>query len=532
MALPAPAAPTADGHFEADVAIVGAGLAGLYAAINLPAHLSVVIVDKAAGTRSGSSPWAQGGMAVALGPDDSPELHAVDTERAGAGLCDPMAVRVLTREAPAHTRRLLELGAAFDRLEGREGSNDPAHLHLAREGGQTAARSAHRADATGAEMVRALRAAATPRVQRLTGTAVAIAREDLGAPASGVWVQDGTGTLQLLRARAVLLATGGCGALFAATTNQAGATGDGVALAYHAGAAVRDMEFVQFHPTGLAVQGAWRFLLTEALRGAGATLHAADGHRFMVGEHPDAELAPRHVVSRAILRQPDGRAWLDATMLGEQLLEHEFPTVLHGARSHGFDLATERVPVTPAAHYMVGGVRTDLDARTSLPGLYAAGEVASTGLHGANRLAGNSLAEALVFGARAAAAITADLPDVLRAPGRPPEHVDAPPRSALGDDLPVMMWRGAGPVRNAAGLAELADDLGALRKEACLTEDIGAVLAPDPQTTQLTLALTTCELIRRAAVERLETRGGHVREDHPEPDPLLAGFHSEQIRPG
>ena len=532
MALPEPAVPTADGHFEADVAIVGAGLAGLYAAINLPAHLSVTIVDKASGSRSGSSPWAQGGMAVALGPDDSPELHARDTERAGAGLCDPMAVRVLTREAPAHTGRLLELGAAFDRLDGHEGSNDPRHLHLAREGGQTAARSAHRADATGAEMVRVLREAATPRVKRLTGTAVAIAREDHGAPAAGVWIQDGAGTLQLLRARAVLLATGGCGALFAATTNQAGATGDGVALAYHAGAAVRDMEFVQFHPTGLAVEGAWRFLLTEALRGAGATLHAADGHRFMLDEHPDAELAPRHIVAGAILRQPDGRAWLDATMLGEQLLEHEFPTVLHGARSHGFDLATQRVPITPAAHYMVGGVRTDLDARTSLPGLYAAGEVASTGLHGANRLAGNSLAEALVFGARAAVAIVAHLPSALPAVGSPPRKIDAPPRAALGDDLPVTMWRGAGPVRSGSALADLADDLGALRKEAGLTEDLVAGFASDPRTTQLALALTTCELIRRAAIERLETRGGHVRVDHPDPDPLLAGFHSEQIRPG
>jgi len=530
MALPAPAVPRADGRYEADVAIVGAGLAGLYAAVNLPDHLSVVIVDKGAGSRSGSSPWAQGGMAVALGPDDSSELHAADTERAGAGLCDPTAVRVLAVEAPEHTRRLLDLGAAFDRREGHEGSDDPAHLHLAREGGQTAARSVHRADATGAEMVRVLREAAIPRVQRLTGTAVALAMADASAAVCGVWVQDPAGGLVLLRARAVLLATGGCGALFAATTNQAGATGDGVALAYQAGAAVRDMEFVQFHPTGLAVEGPWRFLLTEALRGAGATLHTADGERFMVGEHPDAELAPRHVVAKAILRQLDGRAWLDATHLGEATLAHEFPTVLHGARSHGFDLATQRVPVTPAAHYMVGGVRTDLAGRTSLTGLYAAGEVASTGLHGANRLAGNSLAEALVFGARAASAIATELPTDPADPGDSPARVRDPRPPVLADDLASAMWDGAGPVRTATSLTHLGDTLTHLRKEVGLPGDfMTATYATDPTVSQLGLALATSELIRRAALTRTETRGGHVRDDHPDADPLLDGHHSEQI---
>jgi L-aspartate oxidase len=250
----------------------------------------------------------------------------------------------------------------------------------------------------------------------------------------------------------------------------------------------------------------------------------------MVDEHPDAELAPRHVVAKAILRQRGGQAWLDATHLGEAALAHEFPTVLEGARSHGFDLATQRVPVTPAAHYMVGGVRTDLDGRTSLTGLYAAGEVASTGLHGANRLAGNSLAEALVFGARAARAIASELPAAIAEPEAGPPCVRDPGPAFLADDLATAMWTGAGPVRTATSLTDLGDTLIRLRKEVGLPGDFRtATYAADPAISQLGLAMTTCELIRRAAIARTETRGGHVRDDHPDADPLLDGHHSEQI---
>ena len=510
------------GRVRTDVAIVGAGAAGLYAALHVPDHLEVVVVDKGvAGGDSGSSPWAQGGLAVALAADDSPEAHAADTIRAGDGLCDPAAVAVLTREAPAHVARLLELGAEFDRPADRLGSMDPTDLDLAREGGQRISRSVHRADATGAEMIRVLRGAVTERVRRLEGAAVSLGRDAEGR-VSGLWVLS-DGQLVALEARAVLLATGGCGGLFAATTNPEHATGDGLALAAGAGAAVRDAEFVQFHPTGLAVEGSWRFLLTEALRGAGATLHNAAGERFMVGVHVDAELAPRHLVARAILEQDGGTAWLDATHLTEDGFARAFPTVLAGARRHGFDLVTERVPVTPAAHYHVGGVRTDLFARTSVPGLYAAGEVASTGVHGANRMAGNSLSETLVFGARAATTLSQELPDRHGKLGEEPMLADDPPLDAMAarSTMRHRMWVDAGPARTPHGLATLATELRTLAAE----------LGPPtcaPAGLELHHALRAAALIVRGARLRTESRGGHRRSDLPDSDPAWQGAHVEQ----
>lgn len=522
--MPDPPAPSAPGRYRADVVIVGAGIAGLYAATQLPAGLDVVVVDKGVHGQSGSSPWAQGGLAAAIGPDDSPALHAADTMRSGDGLCDPLAVDVLVAEAPACLGDLLGLGARFDRLPGRETSLDPSDLHLAREGGQSVARSVHMADATGAEMVRILREAATPLVRRLPGTAIQIARGPDGR-ACGLWLLHPDEGLVGIAAGAVLLATGGCGGLYAATTNQDGATADGVALAHLAGAAVRDAEFVQFHPTGLAVTGTWRFLLTEALRGAGATLHDAAGRRFMRDVHPQAELAPRHVVARAMLDHPEG-VWLDATGIGLDQLEHEFPTVLHGARRHGFDLATERVPVTPAAHYMVGGVRTDLDGRTSLPGLWAAGEVASTGLHGANRMASNSLTEALVFGRRAAASIGRERrpagDDLGTVPPLPVTDLSPERLQELRTELRDAMWRGAGPVRSHASLAAVEGHL------ARLATVLGP-LSADRVQAELVLAVTASRLIADAARRRPETRGGHVVVDHPDPDPAWAGIHLEAI---
>jgi L-aspartate oxidase len=518
------------GEASCDVLVVGAGLAGLYAAVSLPEHLDVVVADKGVpGGDSGSSPWAQGGLAAAIGPDDSPALHGEDTIRAGDGLCDPLAVETLTREAPAHVLRLLELGAVLDRHTTEVGAVAPGGsaeavlptLSLAREGGQRVARSVRRADATGAELMRVLRAAATPRVHRLEGIVRELARDAHGR-VTGAHVLTSDGPVAV-RARATVLATGGCGGLYAATTNPDHATGDGLALAAHAGAAVRDVEFVQFHPTGLAVSGTWRFLLTEALRGAGATLHDADGDRFLVGRHPDAELAPRHVVAKATLEQPDGRAWLDATSLGHDVLVREFPTVLAGARQHGFDLATERVPVTPAAHYHVGGVRTDLDGRTSVPGLYACGEVASTGLHGANRMASNSLSEAVVFGARTAAAVAAELPATHGDLGAAPRWRDAPrvtsPDRRRG--LREVMLTGAGPVRDGAGLAAVAD------RVAAWSAELGDP-APDAGEVELHHALSAAALIVASARLRTESRGGHWREDHPARDPAWDGVHLER----
>ncbi len=501
-----------------DVAVIGAGAAGLYLAAQLPAGVEVTVIDKGhPGGDSGSSPWAQAGLAAAIGPDDSPSMHADDTRAAGDGLCDPVATEVLAAEAPGHVEQLLAYGARFD----RHGPDGP--LDLAREGGQRAARSVRRADATGAELIRVLRAQVADRVERLAGIACALARDDRGR-VHGVWVITDDGLVGVA-ARAVVIATGGVGGLYAATTNPASATGDGLALAVTAGAAARDLEFVQFHPTGLAIGEQRRFLLTEALRGAGATLHDEEGRRFMPGVHPDAELAARHVVARAILDEAAGVAWLDATMIGREQLEQEFPTAIEGARAYGFDLATERVPVAPAAHYHVGGIRTDLYGRSSLEGLYVAGEAASTGVHGANRLAGNSLSEALVFAARTARAIEHDASSAPATLGDAPQFGDdTHDHSDVMDRLRERMTADAGARRDAQRLSALASDIDTWRGE--LGRPAALVNAVLPR-----LALRTAALIVHGALVRTESRGGHRRTDMPERDPAWDGVHVEQIDP-
>ncbi|MPZ89743.1 MAG: FAD-binding protein, partial [Nitriliruptorales bacterium] len=496
---------------------------------------------------SGSTPLAQGGMAAAVGPGDSPELHAADTLRAGDGLGDPQAVGVMSREGPARVADLIRRGAVFDHVD----ASPDAPLALAREGGQSVARSVRAADATGAEIFRALRAAARGQVVRLQGVACALAQTSDGAGVCGVWVlldEAGTGDrtragsdLALIRGRAVVLATGGCGGLYGSTTNRDGATADGLALAYAAGAALMDVEFVQFHPTGLKLRrgsgrtrtalakehSAWRLLLTEALRGAGAVLRDADGRRFMLGRHPDAELAPRHIVTRAILEQPGG-AWLDATRLPPTLLRNEFPTALAGVRRFGYDLAAEPVPVEPTQHYLIGGVVTDLEGRTSLPGLYAAGEVACTGVHGANRMAGNSLLQSCVFAHRTALALARTL---TARDGRDHEPADPPPpglgppgggptdRDALRGELRNAMSAGAGPIRSAASLETTAKAL----------DEVAAALGPVPSAdrdgVELAHLLRVGRLVVRSARLRGESRGVHWREDHPASDPTWNGVH-------
>lgn len=520
-------------HF--DVAIVGAGVAGLVAALDLLAArpgLRIAVIDKGALGSTGSTPLAQGGMAAAVGAHDSPQMHAEDTITAGDGLSDPRAVAVMATEGPARVDDLIGWGAVFDR-------EPDGVLALAREGGQRVARSVRTADATGAEIFRALRVAARGRVTRLQGIACGLATSAAvpGEPGAvvGVWVQlddveesslgpEQTAGLALVRAEAVLVATGGCGGLFAATTNRDGATADGLALAATAGAALIDLEFIQFHPTGLKVaeQGSfWRLLLSEALRGAGATLTDAAGHRFMVDRHPDAELAPRHIVTKGILDQPGG-VWLDATHLSADAIAQEFPTVAEGVARHGFDLATEPVPVEPAQHYMIGGIATDLWARSSVPRLYAAGEAASTGVHGANRMAGNSLLQSCVFGHRAALAITEQLQaprvraevtsDAPVLDGQEPDDV-----AALRARLRVAMTAGAGPIRNAAGLDE------AMRALDAAEDLLGKHPAPTRTSIELHHMVTAGRLLVRSARLREESRGVHWRDDFPDHDARWAG---------
>ena len=482
-----------------DVLVVGAGAAGLFACLHLPDGIDVVVVDK--GRKGiGSSPWAQGGVAAALGPGDSPELHAADTLTVAAGHGDPAAVAVLCSEAPECVLELAELGCAFDR-------NPDGSLHLAREGGQSVARSAHSGDATGAAIMKTLRDRASARVARMEGSCLKLAVVD--GRASGGWVLTDDGLLEV-QATSTVLATGGVGALFETTTNPAGATGDGFVLAWEAGAGLADLEFVQFHPTALARgSGQQHLLLTEALRGAGAHVVDENGRRFLFDHHPDGELAPRDVVARAISERS---AWLDCRHLGRTLLEDEFPTVVSGCERFGLDPATDLLPVTPAAHYAVGGVQTDLDGRASIPRLYAVGECSNTGVHGANRLAGNSLAEALVFGRRAAKAIAGQRHG-------PTKELPAGPRlelaSALQPDWPSLRARCSAAIgieRDPAALATLTTaELGPLP----LCSDRGAL--------EFRAATMTAHLIARAALLRTESRGVHRRRDHPDPDPAWAG---------
>ncbi len=533
-------------RIDYDVVVVGAGVAGLVAALDLLEArplTRVAVLDKGAVGSGGSTPLAQGGMAAAAGPADEPALHAADTIRAGDGLCDPVAVAVMAQEAPDRVGDLVRRGARFDR-------DADGHLHLSREGGQSVSRSVHRADATGAEIFRTLRSATGAigaqasggRLDRLQGIACELVVDQRAAPrVTGVWAlldeldSSPLGPAQeaglaLVAAREVVLATGGCGGLFGATTNRDGATADGAALAHRAGAALIDCEFVQFHPTGLKVPdpgapGTWRLLLTEALRGAGATLVDADGRRFMPERHPDAELAPRHVVTKGILDQPGG-AWLDATHLRLEVLASEFPTVVEGAARCGFDVAGEPVPVEPAEHYMIGGVATDLWGATGLPGLSAAGEVACTGVHGANRMAGNSLAQACVFGHRAGVRLAATLD--ADPPPRPPDDADEPPAfgtAPLTDDtanrlrtaLRAELSAGAGPIRTGESLDAAAKALDAAAAEA------GAPPTASQPGIELHNAITVGRLIVGSARLRAESRGVHWRDDAPFTDPAWAG---------
>jgi L-aspartate oxidase len=512
------AAPAPGWTATADVVVVGSGIAGLTAALECRTALRatggrVLLVTKAL-LDAGSTRWAQGGIAAALADDDSPDAHLADTLAAGAGLCDPAAVRVLVEEGPARVRDLAALGAAFDR--------DPdGVLELTREGGHLHRRIVHAGgDATGLEVERALLAAvAASGIEVIEHALVLDLLTDAKGAACGVTLhvlgegtRDGVGAVA---ARAVVLATGGLGQVYSSTTNPDVSTGDGVALALRAGAGVADLEFVQFHPTALYLgPGATgrQPLVTEALRGEGAVLLDAAGRRVMDGVHPLADLAPRDVVakqmSRMMAEQGVDHLFLDARGLGAELLEHRFPTLVANCADIGLDPRREPVPVAPAAHYASGGVRTDLDGRTGVPGLYACGEVACTGVHGANRLASNSLLEGLVFATRIARALGEDLP-------RPGPAVPAPATAGLVDaavrrDVQRTMTEGAGVLRSAHSLATTCKQLDVLSGRAT------TVAGPDSwETTNL---LTIATALVGAAEPRTETRGSHWREDHPDRD--------------
>jgi L-aspartate oxidase len=509
------AAPEPGWSVEADVVVVGSGIAGLTAALRLRGRVAKVLVVTKDVLDAGSTQWAQGGIAAALGPGDTPDQHERDTLVAGAGACDAEAVRVLVTEGPQAVRELIALGANFD-------LHPDGELSLTREGGHHRDRIAHAGgDATGAEIQRALIAAVerAPEIEVIQhALAVDLLRGDDGGVAGltlhvmGEGQRDGVGAV---RCRAVVLASGGLGQIFSQTTNPAVATGDGMALAYRAGAVLRDLEFVQFHPTVMWLGPDSRGqqpLISEAVRGEGAFLVDWEGDRFMQGVHELADLAPRDVVAKAITRRMmetgHPHMWLDARHLGEAFWESRFPTILGTCRRYGVDPVTELIPVAPACHYASGGVATDTWGRSSLVGLYATGEVACSGVHGANRLASNSLLEGLVFSRR----IAEVLPGELRPwtpPGadlRAPLLVDGARRRGLQEEMTSQV----GVLRSAEGLRSARDSLAAM---------VGRPVSDvDQDAWETTNLHTVGTLLAEAALLREETRGSHWREDFPDRD--------------
>lgn len=514
-------APAPGWAIEADVVVVGSGVAGLTAALRCTAAgLRTVVVTKAR-LDDGSTRWAQGGIAAALGEGDTPQQHLDDTLVAGAGLCDEAAVRDLVTEGPDAVRRLIETGARFDEAPG-------GGIALTREGGHHRSRIAHAGgDATGAEISRALvDAVQAAAVRTIENALVLDLLTDAEGRTTGITLHvmgegqhDGVGAVH---APAVVLATGGMGQVFSATTNPAVSTGDGVALALRAGAEISDLEFVQFHPTvlflGAGAEGQ-QPLISEAVRGEGAHLVDAAGTRFMLGQHELAELAPRDIVAKAITRrmqlQNAEHMYLDARHFGAEMWERRFPTILAACRAHGIDPVTEPIPVSPAAHYASGGVRTDLYGRTTVPGLYACGEVACTGVHGANRLASNSLLEGLVFAERIAGDIAARGPRETGeslAPTRSPLTLLDP---AVRPQIQRIMTAGAGVLRSAGSLAAAARALDELRGESAAP---AKQAEPGVEAWETTNLLCVARVLVAAARERAETRGCHWREDRPERD--------------
>jgi L-aspartate oxidase len=527
-----------------DVLVVGAGAAGLYTALCLPESLQVGLITKETVTLSASD-WAQGGIAAAIAPEDSPQLHIEDTIQAGAGLCDRQAVEFLAQQAPSCIQSLVNLGVAFD----RHGNA----LALTLEAAHSRNRVLHAADTTGREVTTTLTA------QVLHRKNIQVIQQAL---ALSLWLEPQTGRCQgvslfyqgeitWVRAKAVVLATGGGGQVFAQTTNPAVSTGDGVAIAWRAGAILRDLEFVQFHPTALTKPGADRFLISEAVRGEGAHLVDNSGRRFAFDYHPAGELAPRDVVSRAIFSHLQRTAvdpaianvWLDMRPIPPEKIRHRFPNIIKVCQRWGIDVFNEPIPVAPAAHYWMGGILTDLMNRTNIPGLYAVGETASTGVHGANRLASNSLLECIVFGAQMANIQLAEveLEPNISLPWREfsLNVNDAQAQQAqlegLREKLPRLVWQSAGICREQSRLDEAIATVESWQLDFAnlpLSQFLLSLRANEPVKfhipdveRQLRLwaetrnLLDVAYLILKSAAFRTESRGGHYRTDYPQPDP-------------
>jgi L-aspartate oxidase len=493
-----------------DFVVVGAGIAGLRAATTLAETGNVLVVTKEQAAESNTQ-YAQGGIAVAMGGEEDIALHLQDTLRAGDGLVYEAAASVLVREGPQRIEELLAWGTAFDREHGE--------LMRTREGAHSLPRILHaHGDATGAEIGRALlqHTRNNTRITLVEWATVLdlIVREGRVA---GLTLLDQDGTLHTVAARAVLLASGGAGQVYSNTTNPNVATGDGIAMAHRAGAEIADMEFYQFHPTALYLPGVQRFLLSEALRGEGALLRNHKGERFMDRYHPLAELAPRDIVARAITQEGLGNrpgevlpVYLDMRHVTGMDLDQRFPGISAFLREQGLELSRDLIPIRPAAHYLMGGVRTDLKGRTSLPGLYAAGEVACTGVHGANRLASNSLLEGVVFGARAGAAMLEETQEIAQlgaAPQRKQEKEKAEQIPSLRELLRDAMWLHAGLLRDENGLRTVQSTLAAMEGQLPQLDTREAI--------ELRNLHTIATLIVRSALARKESRGAHARTDFP-----------------
>jgi L-aspartate oxidase len=496
---------------QVDFLVIGAGIAGLSAAIRLARAGSVLVVTKEELAESNTA-YAQGGIAVAMGGDEDIALHYEDTLAAGDGLVNPEAAHILVEQGPKRVEELLAWGTAFDREHGE--------LMLTREGAHSRSRILHaNGDATGREIAVSLlrHVRAIPNIRLIEWT-TGIDLLVTSGRVTGATLLDGEGGILAVHARATLLASGGAGQVYSDTTNPAVATGDGIAMAYRAGAAISDMEFYQFHPTAFSQPGAPRFLMSEALRGEGAYLVNAKGDRFMQRYHPLLELAPRDVVARAItMESMDGPVYLDMRHIAKDL-HARFPGISQFLTKYRLELNRDLIPVRPAAHYLMGGVLTDVHGRTTLPGLYAAGEAACTGVHGANRLASNSLLEGLVFGALAADAMTSDssrLPALQQPPAAPSSaHAEGNTLDANTErwieDLRANMWNHAGLLRDANGLetmqrvlATLADTMPrGLTRRAIEARNLHAIAS----------------IITASALGRHESRGAHFRNDYPHHD--------------